>query len=506
LNLQISNKEMHRNVLFINPGGQKKVYQSLANEFSAIDIPIWACLISGYLKNRDFNPSIYDTNVDGWDEKSPELLSKKYNPDLIVVLVFGHHPSASTQTMPSARTIAGDLKKFNKDLQVAFGGTHPSAIPERTLSEENIDYVIRGEGCLTIEGLLLYFSGKLKINEIPGLWHKKNGSIENNKSAEAAKDLDSEFSRYSLELLPDINNYRAHNWHCFQDFEKSKTPDFSDVRSPYVSLYSSLGCPYSCSYCCINALFGKPGIRFWSIEKIISFIDEIANKYKVKNIRLADELFVLNAKRVEDFCDRIIERKYDLNIWVYGRIDTIDVGILSKMKKAGINWICLGIESGNQLIRKNVNKKINGNIFDIVKAIKDNGIYAFGNYMFGLPDDTLDTMKETMETALQLNCEFANFYTVMAYPGSKLYEDALKQKEILPESWAGYSHHGYLTKPLPTKTLTAKDVLRFRDESFIKYFTEPSYLNHVTEIFGIKTLNHIKKMTGIKLKRKLFDE
>ena len=293
--------------------------------------------------------------------------------------------------------------------------------------EEKIDFVIQGEGAYTIEGLIKYIKGKTDIKNINGLWFKKDGVVNFTSPAPLIKNLDEELPDYAWDLLPDINNYRAHNMHCFQDFGKSKKDDFSDVRSPYIAMNTSLGCPYSCHYCCINTIFKKPGIRYWSLERVMSWLDTAFNKYKVRNIRFDDELFILSPQRVERFCDMLIERKYDLNIWAYGRVDTIKHSLLKKLKEAGVNWICLGIESGNENVRADVNKKIHRDIFETVKMIQSNDIYVLGNFMFGLPEDNLSTMQETLKMAMDLNCEFANFYCVMAYPGSKLFEAASKE-------------------------------------------------------------------------------
>jgi anaerobic magnesium-protoporphyrin IX monomethyl ester cyclase len=126
---------------------------------------------------------------------------------------------------------------------------------------------------------------------------------------------------------------------------------------------------------------------------------------------------------------------------VYGRVDTIREELLAKLKKAGVNWICLGIESANEGVRRGVNKDIKKDIGDIVRTIQSHGIYVLGNYMFGLPDDTLSTMQETFEQAVELNCEYVNFYTVMACPGSKLYEQALSANQV-PSSWVRFRSLG----------------------------------------------------------------
>lgn len=490
-------------VLFIHPGDHKKTYQDLSKEFTAIATPAWSSLVADYIRRKGYKAAIYDVNVEGWQDNTCEELIAKYSPSLIVMMVYGHNPSASTQTMPAAGKIARDIKNYNRDIPLAMGGIHPSALPEKTLNEEAVDFVIQGEGPYTIEGLLGYIKGAGPIQNVKGLWFKDGGKINFTQPAALIQDLDGELSGYAWDLLPDLSNYRAHNMHCFQYFEESRRDDFLDVRSPYVALNTSLGCPYSCHYCCINAIFSKPGIRNWSVNKVISWIDILVNKYKIKNIRFDDELFILSSQRIEQFCDAVIERNYDLNLWVYGRVDTIKEVLLKKLKKAGVSWICLGIESANVRVRDSVHKSFYNNVRETVKIIQDSGIYVLGNYMFGLPEDDLNTMQETFDLAVELNCEFINFCSVMAYPGSKLYDRALNERIILPDSWDGFSQHSYNTLPLSTNYLPAAEVLKFRDDMFYKYFTNPKYLDMMRDKFGEKTVNHLKKMTEIRIKRKL---
>jgi radical SAM superfamily enzyme YgiQ (UPF0313 family) len=141
----------------------------------------------------------------------------------------------------------------------------------------------------------------------------------------------------------------------------------------------------------------------------------------------------------------------------------------------------------------------------VVRAIQKAGINVIGNYIFGLPDDTLATMAETLEMALELNCEFANFYSVMAYPGSQLYGLALENGWQLPESWHGYSQHSYECLPLPTKYVSSAEVLKFRDDAFHDYFSNTAYLEMIAEKFGQPAREHIERISAGRLKRRILE-
>ncbi len=495
-------------ILFIHPGNHRKTYQELANLHSAIAPPVWVGLLADHVRRQGIDCAIYDTNVEGWSREQCAEVLAKYNPELIVMMVYGHNPSASTQTMPVARPIAADIKAVNADIPLAMGGLHPSALPEKTLREEPCDFVLRGEGAIPIRKLYGYLSGKVAKNELIGIsFLEKSGELFDSGMPPMTENLDETYQSYAFDLLPPLTRYRAHNSHCFQEFEASTEPGFVDVRAPYFVLYTSLGCPYHCTYCCINSLFGKPRIRYWDLETVMGWIDTLVLKHGVKHIRLDDELFILSPKRVERFCDMIIERGYDLNLWAYARVDTINDRLLKKMKQAGLQWLCLGIEAGAAAVRDDVDKTIKRDIFDTVKIIQDNDIYVLGNFMFGLPEDNFETMRATLDMAIDLKCEFINFNSTMAYPGSQLYDHWMKTApEKLPATWAGYTQHGYEAQPLPTKYLTSEQVIKFRDEAFDEYYQNEDYLKFVEQRFGPKTVEHIRDMTKIKLKRKILGD
>jgi anaerobic magnesium-protoporphyrin IX monomethyl ester cyclase len=485
-------------VLFINPGSRSAVYQELSDTFSAIEPPSLAGMFATYIRNKGLSVGIIDAPAHNLSPQGvAQFVMENYKPVLVLMVVYGFQPSASTQNMPAAGETCTALKELDRNYQIMMTGTHPAALPERTMREENIDYVCDREGPQTIlQTTLALKSSSPKFSGIPSLWYRDNGCIVSNPPGELMDNLDQEMPEVAWDLLP-MEKYRAHNWHCFERIHE---------RSPYVSLHTSLGCPYKCSFCCINAPFGKSSYRMWSPDTVIKEIDVLVNKYGVRNIKFVDEMFVLNRNHVLGICDRIIERGYDLNIWAYARVDTVKDEFLDKLRRAGFRWLALGIESGSKHVRDGVEKGRFGTsqILEVVRKIQDAGIYVIGNYIFGLPDDTHESMQETLELAIEANCEFANFYSAMAYPGSQLYRMAAEKGWELPDSWIGYSQHSYETKPLRTEVLGAAEVLKFRDEAFMKYFNNPKYLEMVRKKFGADVVQHVKDMTQIKLKRKLY--
>jgi radical SAM superfamily enzyme YgiQ (UPF0313 family) len=486
-------------LLLVTPPSRLEVYQQLSNDLAAIEPPVWSGLIASFIRNKGYDVRMLDAEAEGLTHQQTADAILRANPRLAVFVIYGQQPSASTQCMPGGRKVCQLVKSANSDLPTMVMGTHASALPQRTLLEEPYSYVCQGEGPYTVLGLLEVLAGKRKLSDVPGLWYMERGLPQFNPTAAKIRDLDSELPGQAWDML-DMSKYRAHNWHCFDDLAS---------RSRYASLQTSLGCPYRCSFCCINAPFGGAGIRYWSSANVIQQIDVLVNKYGVKNIKIPDEMFVLNKSHVLEICDGIIERGYKLNIWAYARIDTVKDEFLEKLKKAGFNWLALGIESGSKHVRDGVEKGRFGEreIVQTVKKIRDHGIYVAANYIFGLPDDTRETMRETLDMALDLNAEWANFYCAMAYPGSALYALAKQKKWKLPEDeggpgWIGYSQHAYESMPLPTDTLRYTEVLDFRDGAFDEYFSNPSYLNMLSSKFGQAAVDHVRQMTSHKLKRR----
>jgi anaerobic magnesium-protoporphyrin IX monomethyl ester cyclase len=478
-------------LLFVNPGSRHGVYQSLGNDLTAIEPPTWAGMLATAARRQGAQVQILDAEaLDlSFDQVGQEVARQA--PLLCVLVVYGHQPSASTQTMTAAGETLRAIRRAAPGLRLAIVGGHVSALPERTLREEDVDFAIEGEGPLTLQALLGVLRGTGDLADVPGLWYRDGGAIRHNAPAPLLKDLDRELGGIAWDLLP-MDRYRAHNWHCFGE----------PTRQPYASLYTSLGCPFSCNFCCINAPFGKSRIRYFSPDLVISELDVLVRQYGVRHLKIVDEMFVLNARHVEGICDRIIERGYDLNIWAYARVDTVKDGMLPKLKRAGFNWLALGIESGSEHVRDGAEKSMSEEeIVGTVRAIQAAGISVIGNYIFGLPDDDAASMQRTLDLACELNTEFANFYSAMAYPGSQLYRMALEQGWALPDRWSGFSQHALHALPLPTRHLSAAQVLRFRDDAFHQYFASPRYLEMVESRFGAATREHVEGFARVRLPR-----
>jgi radical SAM superfamily enzyme YgiQ (UPF0313 family) len=196
-------------------------------------------------------------------------------------------------------------------------------------------------------------------------------------------------------------------------------------------------------------------------------------------------------------------------MWAYSRIDTIRrPGILKLLKDAGIKWLGLGIESGDKNVRLEVSKgKFEDvDINKVVQQVEDAGINVGGNFIFGLPTDTMESMQSTLDLALELAPMMANMYGCMPLPGSQVYKNAIESGYEPPKDYVDFSFHSYTTVPVPNKNLTSEQILKFRDEAYIKYYTSPKFLEKVRVKYGEQAVENILENTKIKLKRKILGD
>ena len=511
-------------ILFIHPGASGIIYQNLSDRFAAIEPPTWSLLMAEACRVAGFEVNIIDCDAERLSDEEATKRVMADRPRLIVMPVYGSNPNAGTVKMVQVETLCKSIKDADSSIVIAVGGTHPSALPEKTLRDHSaIDVVLLGDGVFaTIE-----IANKLKNNQyseeygfsVPGTGErcKQLGNIpvlHSGGKVVPQAEMDKVMPGYAWDLLPKKKNlldmYRSCNWHA----------DFKDeVREPYAAIYTSLGCRFKCSFCIINSINRETtdgdydaskssGMRFWSPDQMFNVVKHLYEN-GVRTIRLSDEMFFLDKRYFEPFLQKLADSGMgkDLQMWAYARVDTVRPKYLDLFYKAGVKWLALGIEAANTAVRREVTKGTfeETDIRAIVKQIQESGISVISNYIFGFPDDTYDTMNQTLDLALELNTEMANMYACSALPGSPLYRTAIENKWELPDNYAAWSFHSFESLPLPTKYLSAAEVLKFRDQSWNLYFNRPEYHKVVRDKFGASAEQHVKDMASIKLKRKIFE-
>jgi len=497
--------------LFINPGNAQNLYQELSKKYAAIEPNIWAGMLANSCLSIGLSAEILDANLYRFSPQDVADKIKEYNPKTVIFVVTGQNPNASTCSMSGAVAEADMIQCLHPEIFIVFVGPHVNALPIETLEKHPfIDICCTNEGVYSIRNLLSCDLSK-DLSKIKGIAYRDrtDGKIYLNDAEMIVPQdkLEQDLPGIAWHLLPSLDQYRTGIWHCEWN---------PNLVSPFASLYTSLGCPMRCDFCMINIINRTDNDntlsaknfntwRSWSPEFIIKQFDYLA-EHNVKQIKIADEMWVYKPQHFMRICDLIIERRYDFNIWGYARVDMTQPKYLETMRKAGVRMLGIGIESGNKDIRSSVDKgKFNQDtIHNIVRLMKDNDINPGGNYLFGLPNDTIETMQETLDLALELLCENSNFYATVALPGSNLYLQAKKDGIKLPNKYEDYSFYAKDHIPLPTKYLTSAEVLQFRDEAFMKYFTNHSFLELIRNKFGQIALNSIQEMTKITLTRTIY--
>ena len=502
--------------IFLVTKSSKKTYQKLSHTYSAIEPPTWALLLAESTRSVGFNVNILDANAENLSEEEILKRIKDYSPKLICLVVYGQNVNAGTTNMSGAIHTSEYLKKFIST-PISIIGSHVQALPIETLKKEkSIDFVFTNEGVYSLRNLLnlIDFSSN-NLAKIKGIAFRNQNKIIINAPEKIVPNekMDIDLPGYAWDLLPfkkkPLDLYRAPMWHAEYDFEK---------RTPYASLQTSLGCQFGCNFCMINILNRNDNdeigvasnyskMRFWSTNFIIKEFDKLI-KMGVRTIRIVDEMFLLNPKYYIPLCEQLAERNKDdsLRIWSYSRIDTVKrPEILKLVRRAGIKWLALGIESGERSVRLEVDK---GKFEDVdvrkvIQKVHEADINVMANYIFGLPGDTKETVKKTFDLSLELCTAGWNTYGAMALPGSYLYKKALEEGNQLPDTYEGFSFHSYETLPLPTEKLSAKEIITLRDEAFNQYHNHKPFLNLIEKKFGKEAVKNIVEMTKITLKRKI---
>lgn len=506
-------------VLFINPSSAAKAYQGLATTYSAIEPPTWGLLLAESCRSKGFGVGILDCDAERLTLDQAVDKVQDAHPRLAVFVVYGQNPNSGTTNMVGALTLAQAIKEVS-DCKICFVGSHTSALPLDVLSQGCVDIVLLNEGVYALHNLLKSNLGDHDLQHVKGIGYKKNGpagfpvpTLNPSERVVPQERMDEDLPGYAWDLLPyrekPLDLYRAHFWHAEFSHEK---------RTPFAAIYTSLGCAFGCDFCMINIVnrtdsgvdvdaSHSKGMRFWSPAWVAREMGKLAD-LGVRTLRISDEMFFLNRRYYLPILDQVVERGYDFNMWTYSRVDTVRQDALDLFKRAGVNWLALGVEAGNQFVRQEVSKGSfkELNIRDVRRTIGDAGINIISNYIFGFPDDTLETMQQTLDLALELNTEMANMYPCMALPGSPMYQIARKNGWSLPDSHEGFAFLSYESQPLQTKHLSSAEVLRFRDQAWREYFANPAYLDLVERKFGTQERKNVEDMATIRLKRKLLGD
>jgi len=501
-------------VVYVNADSSAAAYQGLADKYAAIEPPTWSLLLANSARSVGFSVSLVDSTAEGLSHEATVQRIMDLNPRLAIFVVYGQNPNSGTINMVGNVECATLLKETMPNIKICFVGSHTSALPHEVLEIPAVDIILLNEGVYAMRNLL---ASDLKedLSKIKGIGYKVDGkSILNAPELVVPNEkMNLDLPGYAWDLLPmkekPLDLYRAHFWHT--EYKQAN-------RTPFAAIYTSLGCRFKCDFCMINivnrvdndlsvASSHSPNMRFWTPEFMIKEFETLAN-LGVEHIRISDEMFFLNQRYFEPLLEGLVERGMNLKMWSYSRIDTVREKYLELFKNAGINWLAVGIEAGSREVRREVSKGTFqlDDISSVVNLIQKHGISVAANYIFGFPDDTFETMQQTLDLALELNTEMANLYPCQALPGSPLHVKAKAERLELPDTYQGYGFLSYEASPMATKYVSAAEVVRFRDNAWNKYHSNPAFLNLIESKFGSEAKLGIQNLSEIKLKRRILGD
>lgn len=350
--------------------------------------PLGICYIAENLKRHGHHPLIFDW---GFDKKL-----KLNNIDVVGI-------SATTLTYFDACKIIQKIKKRKPKMTVIIGGPHASLLPKQVLQNSGADAVVVGEG----ENIMVKIAdGKLKAKGIIYV--------------PLIEDLDTlPFPTYSY---LDLNRYFK-----FGGSDRSRWT----LPQPAMAIMGIRGCPFHCSFCSEKKLF-RGRVRYRSVENIIEEIDYLQKFYGVKGINFLEDTLTVNQQRAIKLCKYLGE----MNIkWVcQSRVDMVNEPLLKLMKKSGCQYIFYGVESGSERILQEVIKKevTISQIIKTFKITKKVGIGIVANYIFGIPGETEEDLKATLEMVKKLPADAVALNIFVPLPGAELTEG-------LNLDWSTYS-------------------------------------------------------------------
>lgn len=425
-------------------------------------IPLGLAYLGAVLKKAGHEVKIFDMMV---EKESLADVVKAFQPRLVGI-------SANTPLIKSAWQ-AAEIVKHNSEAYIVLGGPHPTSLPEESLAKEYIDGVIVGEGEKGIISLIQAVAGQKSFNEVEGLVYRGIGNEIKYNSPQLVEDLDK---------LP-FPAYELFKVECYSVTQPLKDPGAKGSRAFYIM--TSRGCPYNCVFCYKG--INQQKWRVHSPEYVMAEWRYLVEKLKATEIGVQDDVFNLNKPRALKICQLLKKEGLNKVPWVTNngiRADYTDFELLKAMKEAGCKRVAFGIESGDEEIIKNIDKKLSlAKVSQALSEAKKVGLSTMGFFMFGNPGENEVTMEKTIRLALRLDPEVAHFSIATPFPGTRLYFKILKEGKLLNKNWDEYGileGKGVFELGLVNPGLVAK----FWHRAYRKFYLRPKRI--FKEIFKIK--------------------
>jgi radical SAM superfamily enzyme YgiQ (UPF0313 family) len=394
--------------------------------------------------------------------------------------------STTTASFTKALAVANEVKA-QLDLTVVVGGPHATALPEETLQNPCFDIGVVGEGELTMVELAEKLGSNENLENVRGIVYRERGKVRRNPERPYIMDLDS-VPFPARHLLPSLDVYH---------------PTPSAYRClPQATMITSRGCPYNCTFC-DRSVFGST-YRARSARNVVDEMEMLVEKHGAKEVRFWDDTFNIDARRVIQICEEIRVRGIDVPWTCLGRINRMNAEVLRAMEESGCWQVDYGIESGNQQLLDGIRKGLTLDMIrTVTKMTREAGIRMRGFFMLGLPGETEETMRQTIEFAKRLDLSAAVFHITTPFPGTELYKTVLESGELdMKAGWDDYSIFSSEASPYVPKGLTHETIEHYQTQAYHAFYMRLSFI--LRQVLGIRSLSDIRRyMTGLAVVRNL---
>ena len=445
---------MPSSVFLVNPPYIRVVYG--LKKASAVKPPLGLAYVAASLEHNGFKVEILDANA--------EFLNIQETVERILrsnVKYIGF--TAVSATMSLVFQISELVKAKNAEKFIFVGGPHATFTAVSTLKDcLAIDAVIQGEGEITVCELIEALENGKNLSEIAGLaFRKKQGEIIENSPRSLIENIN---------FIP----VPARHLLSLELYSPSAILNMGFKGKKYATVITARGCPNRCVFCS-SAAFWKI-VRIRTPENVVGELEFLIEKYGVKHIDFLDDTLVLSKKRIEDICALMLQKNLNLKWTCYARVNHITSEIVALMKKAGCEFIQFGVESGSQKILNRIKKNINlDEVRQAVKIVKKAGVKSMCDFMVGLPEDTKETIQQTIDFAKELSPNFAFFSITTPFPGTELYNEYLKAGILKPGFiWDNVSLHektGFFTP-----TLTSQQLQNLYFKAHHSFYYRPAFI------------------------------
>lgn len=396
-------------VLLINPAWKVENKSNLWRKVASCYPSLGLAYIASVLEKEGHKVLFIDMHAENFSPRDVARLARSEDYSGLDYVGI----TATTPLIKCALLLAKFFKKKFPKVKTVLGGVHPTVRPDEVLSNDFVDFVVRGEGEITMKELV---SGTT-LKNIDGLSFKENGVIVHNTERSNIEDLDN-LPPPAYHLMP-IKKYRP--------------AVGSYKRLPAMSIFATRGCPGRCTFC-HRAFKGK--IRSRSAKKIVEEIKLLKENYGIKEINFYDDTFTALKDNVREFCNILLNENIDITWSCFTRVNYVDKELFSLMKKAGCHLVMMGVESGVQSVLDGMNKMVSlDQIRSAVRICKEIGIETRAAYIFGNVGETKEMMEKTLNFAIELDTDYAQFNILTAYPGTELWSTAEKEGWLRVENY-----------------------------------------------------------------------